>query len=97
MCMAKTVGAASLLNGIVCWCVHRFTQHRSTHPVFEIELDINKDVTTTIKESNNSDLKVLQDSLATLTTEKSRMTNAYQEEKKRWKSTGRKYFKEASW
>ena len=50
------------------------------------ELDINKDVTTTIKESNNSDLKVLQDSLATLTTEKSRMTNAYQEEKKRWKN-----------
>jgi hypothetical protein len=34
---------------------------------------------------NASDLKVLQDSLATLTAEKTRMTYAYQEEKKRMK------------
>lgn len=50
------------------------------------ETDVNKDVTTTVKENGTGDLKVLQDSLATLTAEKSRMANAYQEEKKRLKN-----------
>lgn len=50
------------------------------------EPDQPKDLLASAQVKSTNDLKVLQDSLATLTAEKSRMTNAYQEEKKRMKN-----------
>ena len=50
------------------------------------ETDSTKDSYISRQENSSFDLKVLQDSLATLTAEKSRMTNAYQDEKKRMKN-----------
>ena len=50
------------------------------------ETESNNDSALPTKDSSSNDLKILQDSLATLSTEKSRMTTVYQEEKKRMKN-----------
>ena len=50
------------------------------------ETESNTDSALPPQESSSNDLKVLQDSLATLSAEKSRMTTIYQEEKKRMKN-----------